>query len=521
MSQGRRGSRESDHGLGRHGSDRGLRVSANELTLCVFMYVQNSFLAWDRVSPAYLSTPGASVDGHGHGWWDGGGGAARRTSLIRRDQERCNGTTDRSAILVAPFWTRISSGPAEGLRDHVLYFTLPFLARKMCSRSQCRQNNAIRSSQGDVVSDQFAEFEIDGHISCYLSSLSASLPSDLPSTEVTRPLSTMDLTSAQRQHASAVWSRLYSSIGGKGEDSVTSSKNAYIALGILNIPAPAMYYFIKSRTTRQAITEFPETWNAKIYHYFPDKKAGLLADHISSRVRDALHSFTSMLVLSPLTARQNRWWTLITANFTHFDLKHLVGNMLALNAVGPACAEVPGMTPLHVFGIALTASLATGFQALYRLSDTPGWTMCGFSAVVCAFTSVAALGAPMAEPDMFGKYPVKARSVWTVAGMQILSDVISMVRAKNGSGGARPGKSELVDYVGHLVGYACGAAYYAIFLWYQGSADDGGEESEVANQPVNVLELLRSSNQPAPVRESENWEEVASKLDYNAADHEA
>jgi membrane associated rhomboid family serine protease len=331
----------------------------------------------------------------------------------------------------------------------------------------------------------------------------------------------MDLTSVQRQHASAVWTRLRSLVGGEGADSVASSKNALIALGLINIPAPAAYYFIKSRATRQAIVEWPETWSATIYSYFPDKKASLLADHISSRVRHALHGFTSMLVLSPLTAGKNRWWTLITANFTHFNLSHLVGNMLALNAIGPACAEVPGMTPMHVFGIALTTSLATGFQALYRLSDKPAWTMCGFSAVLCAFTSVAALGAPMAEPDMFGKYPVKARSVWTVAGMQILSDVVSLVRAKNGSGGSGAGKTELVDYVGHLVGYACGAAYYAFFLWSQGPTDDEGDADEVLGQPASVLdEILRTRDQAAPVRESEDWEEVASKLGYNAAAHE-
>jgi membrane associated rhomboid family serine protease len=333
----------------------------------------------------------------------------------------------------------------------------------------------------------------------------------------------MDLTSVQRQHVSAVWTGLRSSIGGEGADSVASSKNAFVALGLINIPAPTAYYFIKSRATRQAIVEWPETWNARwVAHYFPDKKASLLADHISSRVRDALHGFTSMLVLSPLTAGKNRWWTLITANFTHLNLSHLVGNMLALNAIGPACAEVPGMTPMHVFGIAFTASLATGFQALYRLSDKPGWTMCGFSAVLCAFTGVAALGAPMAEPDMFGKYPVKARSVWTVAGMQILSDVVSLVRAKNSSGGSRAGKTELVDYVGHLVGYACGAAYYAFFLWSQGPTDGEGAENEVLDQPASIMDgLLRTRNQAVPVRESEDWEEVASKLGCNAADHEA
>jgi membrane associated rhomboid family serine protease len=337
----------------------------------------------------------------------------------------------------------------------------------------------------------------------------------------------MDLTSLQRQHASSVWSGLYSMIGGEAADSIASSKNAFVVLGLLNIPAPAAYHFIKTRATRQALASWPESWSAKwIAHYWPDKEPSLLADHISSHVRDALQGFTSKLVLSPLTTRNNRWWTLVTANFTHFKLSHLLGNMLALNAIGPACAEVPGMSPLHVFGIALTASLATGFQALYRLSDAPGWTMCGFSAVACAFTSVAALGAPMAQPDVFGKYPVKARSVWTVAGMQILSDVVAAVRAQSGTGGSGPGKSEVVDYVGHLVGYACGAAYYVLFLWYHSPAEDvgevdAGEHGRVAARSTSVVdELRRTRGETAPARQPEDWEEVAGKLGYSAPEQE-
>ena len=333
----------------------------------------------------------------------------------------------------------------------------------------------------------------------------------------------MDLTSSQHQHASSLWASLSPPSNVKGANNVVSSKIAFVILGLFNIPAPAAYHTIKYRATSRAIAEWPETFNARwVASFWPDKKPSLLAEHISARVRDALQDFTPMLVLSPLTRRKNRWWTLITANFTHFKLSHLLGNMLALNAIGPACAEVPGMTPLHVFGIAFTASLATGFQALNRLGDTPGWKMCGFSAVACAFTSVAALGAPMAQPDVFGKYPVKAQSIWTVAGMQILSDVISVARAQSGGRGSGPGRSEVVDYMGHLVGYACGAAYYALFLWYQGTTEDYGEVDAVEHEEVpdlpTVMEELRRTRQAAPVRQSEDWEEVANKLGYPASE---
>jgi membrane associated rhomboid family serine protease len=330
----------------------------------------------------------------------------------------------------------------------------------------------------------------------------------------------MDLSSSQHRHATAAWSKIRSVFDYGSEDAIESSTNTFLALGLLNIPAPATYYFLKTTATRQALREWPETFNARwIAHYFPDKQPSLLADHISSRVRDALQGFTSHLVLSPLTTGRNRWWTIVTANFTHFNLGHLLGNMLALNAVGPACAEVPGMTPMHVLGIALTTSLATGFQALYRLSDTPRWRMCGFSAVLCAFTSVAALGAPQSKPQMYGKYPVQARSVWAVAGMQILGDVISLVRAGSGtSGGSRFGKTETVDYVAHLVGYACGAAYYACLLW-RDSSDDELDDGEAPEHRTCVMdEILRTRSPAPPVRPSEDWEEIAGKLGYSAED---
>jgi membrane associated rhomboid family serine protease len=330
----------------------------------------------------------------------------------------------------------------------------------------------------------------------------------------------MDLSSSQHRHVTAAWSKIRSVLNHGSEDAIGSSTNTFIALALLNVPAPATYYFIKTRATRQATLEWPEIFNARwVAHYFPDKQPALLAEHVSSRVREALHGFTSQLVLSPLTTIQNQWWTLITANFTHFNLSHLLGNMLALNAVGPACAEVPGMSPLHVLGIALTTSLATGFQALYRLSDTPNWRMCGFSAVLCAFTSVAALGAPQSKPDMFGKYPVQAKSVWTVAGMQILSDVISLVRAQSGtSGGSRFGKTETVDYVAHLVGYACGAAYYACLLWRESPEDDVDEEAAPKRRTDVMNEILRTRSPAAPVKPSEDWEEIAGKLGYSAED---
>lgn len=334
----------------------------------------------------------------------------------------------------------------------------------------------------------------------------------------------MDLAPVQHQQASAVWFKARSLFSGKGEDGVSSSTNAVKALLFLNLPYPAAYHIIKYRTTRQAIAEWPETWNARwVAPILPSKKHSLLAEHVSTRVADVLQGFKSKLLLSHMTTVKNRWWTLITTNFTHVSLAHLAGNMLALISIRPVLVKVPGMTASHVFGIAIATSLVTSLQTLNRPPDTWSWSSCGFSAIVCAFTSVAALGGPQDEPVMYGDNAGSPPRLFLLMGLQVLTDMVSVLRSKhNNGGGLRPGETQTVNYVGHLVGYACGAAYYAFFLWQSSSNDndrDDDEAGEIPEQPVDVMnELLKTRDQPAPVRESEDWEEVASKLGYSAAD---
>lgn len=332
-------------------------------------------------------------------------------------------------------------------------------------------------------------------------------------------------TSIQHQQASSVWRKIRCGAQTQISNLDPSPTTAFIGLGLLNLPAPAAYHLLKARATRQALASWPDSWNARwIAYYFPDRKPSLLAHHISSHVSDSLRPLTTNLILSPLAIRQNRWWTLLTANLTHLKLTHLLSNTLAFNAIVPACLEVPGMSALHVFGITLASSLATSTYALRRYADSPtNWEMCGFSAVLCAFTTVAALGAPAPKPDADGRYPLKVRSVWTVAAMQIIGDVVSMLKARGGGAGAKvPGDSNSVSYDGHLVGYACGAAYYAFFLWRHSFDDESEDEEQVEEQLSDgtVAEILKrhadSQSTPGPLKPSEDWEEVASKLGYSS-----
>lgn len=328
----------------------------------------------------------------------------------------------------------------------------------------------------------------------------------------------MDCTSIQHQHATTAWRKFRAIIHTRAPAYQPSPTTALVALGLFNIPATAAYYITKVLATRRALESWPSSWNARwIAHYFPDKTASLRTDHVSSHVREALQRLTSTLALSPLTLSRKRYWTLLTANFTQFNLAHFAGNMLALNAVAPACARVPGMSAAHVFGLALSTSLTTSAHALYRLNGEWGWKMCGFSAVLCALTSVAALGAPNDAPDDGpGRALEKAQSAWMVAGMQLVSDLVAVLGATRGGGavGARGGKIESVDFRAHLVGWACGAVYYAIFLWGKDGIDvSRGEIS--GQQGEDVGEVGSTGRVEGSVRESEDWEEIASKLGYD------
>ncbi|KAM0720469.1 hypothetical protein Q7P37_004605 [Cladosporium fusiforme] len=211
--------------------------------------------------------------------------------------------------------------------------------------------------------------------------------------------------------------------------------------------------------------------------------------------------------------------------------------MLALKTVAPACLDVPGMSAVHVFGIAVVSSLATSTATLYRFRDAgwnTSWTSCGFSAVGCAFISVAALGADE-------RVPGKARGVWSVAALQIAGDVVPLIRARcapasASAGVGAGGAAEAVDYVGHLVGYACGAVYYAVFLWLRGvmmrgevgGAGEEGQRGEERLSEGRIAEVLRrhvderaADRAASSVRREEDWEEVSGKLGYAPSEEES
>lgn len=332
----------------------------------------------------------------------------------------------------------------------------------------------------------------------------------------------MDCTSIQHQHATTAWRKFRAIIKPRAPTFQPSPKTALVALGLLNIPATAAYYRTRILATRRALQTWPSSWNARwIAHYFPNKTDSLRADHVSSHVRGALWRLTSNLALSPLTLTENRYWTLLTSNFAHFNLSRLLGNLFALRAIGRDCARVPGMTAAHVFGLALSTGLTTSVYMLYRLRAKSSWKVCGFSAILCALTSVAALGARGAEPDEPGRVSHKAMRVWMVALVQLASDCSAALPAGGSRGAARPrgGKTKAVEFNAHLLGWACGAVYYAIFLRPQNRSDGREGEGREASgeQAGDVDEVRRRGLVEGSVKESEDWEEIASKLGYDAS----
>ncbi len=131
------------------------------------------------------------------------------------------------------------------------------------------------------------------------------------------------------------------------------------------------------------------------------------------------------------------WWQLVTSMFTHVEVWHIGGNMLALWFLGPILEAVLGRTR---------------FLALYFLSGLTG------SAVVYALSSPQSytLGASGAIFGLMGAMLVIAhrqrRELGQLGGLILMNGIITFVVPN-------------VSWQGHLGGFVGGAAVAAILVY--------------------------------------------------------
>jgi membrane associated rhomboid family serine protease len=171
-------------------------------------------------------------------------------------------------------------------------------------------------------------------------------------------------------------------------------------------------------------------------------------------------------VLSWSNIKANRYWTLVTAAFSHHDFMHILFNMLALNTFGSVLCMAGGIgvgAP-HVAALFLGSALAGSAAWMYqrRPQTDKRWgpfaqhglassSAClGASGAVMGFATVATCLAPMLRMS-FILIPVGI-PMFVMTGGFIAVDLFYL------------GKNDLIGRSAHLGGALFGAAYYLAFL---------------------------------------------------------
>ena len=171
-------------------------------------------------------------------------------------------------------------------------------------------------------------------------------------------------------------------------------------------------------------------------------------------------------LLSWSNIKANRYWTLVTAAFSHQDLMHILFNMLALNTFGSVLCMAGGIgvgAP-HVAALFIGSALAGSAAFLYQkqpqtdrrwgpfaqhgLAASP--TCHGASGAVMGFATAATCLAPLMRMS-FILIPIGI-PMWIMTGGFIAVDWFYL------------GKNDLIGRSAHLGGALFGAVYYLAFL---------------------------------------------------------
>ncbi|KAF1843832.1 uncharacterized protein K460DRAFT_152178 [Cucurbitaria berberidis CBS 394.84] len=165
-------------------------------------------------------------------------------------------------------------------------------------------------------------------------------------------------------------------------------------------------------------------------------------------------SFLQNMTMNLTDFRNGRWWTLLTANFTHIDIGHIFSNMFTVYFLGGFLATAPQVTPGRYLVIALGSAVsgAAGymFQQHMKSQGNPGMRDysrgLGFSGAVMGLCSVAACLAPTTKFHLYGIVPVP---LWGLVAGYAAYDGYYLNSADT-----------RVGHAGHLGGLAFGLLYY-------------------------------------------------------------
>jgi len=152
--------------------------------------------------------------------------------------------------------------------------------------------------------------------------------------------------------------------------------------------------------------------------------------------------------------RKDRWWTMLTAAFSHIEPGHLFGNLLAFNTFTSYLIHT-GITPVHYAGAIVSTAIIGNSAWLFqqarkeRVDGQPARAL-GLSGVVMGLGAAASFAAPRAPAALFWIVPMP---IWAIMGAYIAWDTYMVKSPTSGIG-----------HAAHLGGAVAGAVYYVLVL---------------------------------------------------------
>jgi membrane associated rhomboid family serine protease len=148
-----------------------------------------------------------------------------------------------------------------------------------------------------------------------------------------------------------------------------------------------------------------------------------------------------------------RWWTALTAAFSHIELNHFLVNMISFHQLSQILVYTPGLQAGTIVTLALGSAVAgsVAFVAHQEASKTPLAKSVGLGAsgLVMGITGAVACLAPRQKMAIFGIIPVP---MWAIGVFTAAYNVYFV------------GASSRVAHDAHLGGAIFGVLFYILRL---------------------------------------------------------
>jgi len=155
---------------------------------------------------------------------------------------------------------------------------------------------------------------------------------------------------------------------------------------------------------------------------------------------------------------EGRWWTVITAGFSHTGFMHILGNLMTAYFLGRMVTTTPGVKPLQIATLILGSGIIGNlgyifmeYQKNLKFGRRDNRFGLGFSGSVMGLGVVAAMLYPTSTVQIYGIIPVP---LWVLIGGYFAYDAYYL----------QSGQNTGVAHAGHLGGLAFGVLYYFLSI---------------------------------------------------------